>query len=270
LASAFFRSTERAMRSRMKRILKWVGLVLLVLVLGLAGIVFASFRGLAPIEDGQTLAGVQVVKDGIVACFLVDLGEREVALIDACNDKSAKAVRAALAKRGLGPEAVRAIFLTHGDMDHIAGAPAFPGAQVMALAPDVALAEGREVRMLKWLRSPKDTGVRVTRALADDEVVELSGVTFHTYAVPGHTRGSAAYLARGVLFMGDSAEATAEGALAPAKRLTSDDPALDRVSLAKLAKRLEPSAADVKAIAPAHSGILSKGLAPLTDLARAP
>jgi len=251
----------------MKRILKWFGLAFLVIVLGLAGIVFVSFHGLAPIQDGQKLDGVQVVKDGIVSCFLVDLGEREVALVDACNDKSAKGVLAALSKRGLGPEAVKAIFLTHGDADHISGALAFPEAQVMALAADVPLAEGREIRMLKWLLSPKETGVHVARALSDDDVVELSGVVFHVFAVPGHTKGSAAYLARGVLFMGDSAEATAEGALAPAKRLTSDDPALNRASLAKLAEHLAPMAADVKAIAPAHSGVLSKGLAPLTDFA---
>jgi glyoxylase-like metal-dependent hydrolase (beta-lactamase superfamily II) len=253
----------------MKRVLKWIGLALLVVILVLAGIVFAAFHGLSPIQDGQKLDGVQVVKDGIVSCYLVDLGEREVALVDACNDKSATAVLAALTKRGLGPEAVKAIFLTHGDKDHIAGALAFPSAQVLALAPDIGLAEGREIRMLKWLLSPKETGVHVTRALTDGEVVDLAGTTFAVYAVPGHTKGSAAFLARGVLFMGDSAEATSEGALAPAKRLTTEDPALNRASLAKLAERLAPSAAQVKAIAPAHSGVLSKGLAPLTDFAQA-
>ena len=112
-------------------------------------------------ESAQCL---RMVKDGIVSCFLVDLGEREVALIDACNDKSAKAVLAALSKRGLGPETVKAVFLTHGDADHISGALTFHEAQVMVLAADVPLAEGRETRMLKWLLSPKDTGVHVVRA----------------------------------------------------------------------------------------------------------
>jgi len=40
---------------------------------------------------GQRLDGLQVVKDGIVACYLVDLGPHEVALVDTCNDRSAKA-----------------------------------------------------------------------------------------------------------------------------------------------------------------------------------
>ncbi len=255
----------------MKRVLRWLAYlftVLLAAVLVLAGVVYLSFRGLSPIEDGRRLDGVQVVKDGIVACYLVDLGERAVALVDACNDGSAKAVLGALSSRGLGPDAVKAILLTHGDRDHVAGAVAFPGAQVMALGPDVALAEGREVRLLRWLLPPKDTGVRVGRALSDGEVVDLSGVRFRVFAVPGHTNGSAAFLARGVLFMGDSSETTSEGALAPGKRLTSDDPPQNRESLVRLARTLAPSAAEVRFIAPAHSGVLAKGLAPLEDFAR--
>jgi hydroxyacylglutathione hydrolase len=251
----------------MKRVLKWVGLVVLVIVLGLAGIVCAAFSGNAPIADGQQLDGVQVVKDGFVSCYLVDLGAREVALVDACNDAAAKAIRRALAARGLGPDAVKAILLTHGDPDHLHGARAFPQATVMALAPDVPLAEGRETRMP--LFGPKDTGVRVARALADGEVVEVGGVRFRVLAVPGHSKGSAAFLARGVLFMGDSAETTSKGALAPANRLTSSRPAENRSSLVKLAETLAPSAAEVRAIAPAHSGMLVQGLAPLADFARA-
>jgi glyoxylase-like metal-dependent hydrolase (beta-lactamase superfamily II) len=252
---------------RLLRVLKWVGLGLLVIVLGLAGIVCASFSGLAPIADGQRLDGVQVVKDGIVSCYLVDLRDREVALVDACNDTSAKAIQRALTARGLGPEAVKLILLTHGDYDHTRGVLAFPKATVMALMPDVPLAEGRESRMP--LMRPKDTGVRVQRALADGEVVEFGGVRFRVYALPGHSKGSAAYLARGVLFMGDSAEATSKGTLAPAKRLTSSDPAQNRASLVRLAGTLAPIAAEVRAIAPAHSGVLRQGLAPLTDFARA-
>jgi hydroxyacylglutathione hydrolase len=251
------------------RLLKWVGLALVLVVLGLGGIVFAAFHGLLPIVDGQRLDGVEVVKDGFVACYLVDLGAGEVALVDACNDKSAKAVLAALSRRGLGPDAVRTILLSHGDPDHVNGALAFPKAQVMALGPDVPLAEGREVRMLRWLLSPKANGVHVGRALRDGDVVDLSGVNVHVYAVPGHTKGSAVYLARGVLFMGDSAEATSQGELAPAKRLTSEDPAQNRASLVGLAARLAPLGDGVRAIAPAHSGVLGSGLAPLERLAAA-
>ena len=87
------------------------------------------------------------------------------------------------------------------------------------------------------------------------------------FAVPGHTKGSAAFLARGVLFMGDSAEATKDGKLAPGHRLFTESPAQNRVSLHELATRLQPSVGEIKAIACAHSGVLTRGLSPLTEFA---
>ena len=254
---------------RLLRVLKWLGVVVLVLALGVAALIFSAFHGLSSIQNGQRFDGVETVKDGIVACYLVDVGPREVALVDAGMDWSAKPILTALGRRGLGPEAVKAILLTHGDSNHIRGARAFPKAELMALAPDVALAEGREGRFLKWLFSPKPTGLKVSRALSDGQIVEVGSVSFRVYAVPGHTKGSAAFLARGVLFMGDAAESTTEGKLANGKRIASDNPALNRESLIKLASTLAPLAASVKVIAPSHSGILAKGLAPLTDFAQA-
>jgi hypothetical protein len=67
--------------------------------------------------------------------------------------------------------------------------------------------------------------------------------------------------------MGDSAEATKEGRPAPARRLFTDDPAQNRASLWQLAQRPQLIAGEVEAIACAHSGVLSRGLAPLTELA---
>jgi glyoxylase-like metal-dependent hydrolase (beta-lactamase superfamily II) len=260
----------------MKRLLKWVGLVLLVVILGLAGIVYFSFRGLAPIVDGQKIPNVEVVKDGIVACYLVEMGEvdaLQLALVDACNDRSAKAIMDALRRRHRLPSDVKLILLTHGDSDHVGGAAAFPDAKVMMLEPDVGLAEGRETRFPKWLASPKPTGVHVSRVLKDGELVEEPGLNFRVFAVPGHTNGSAAFLTIGsvsrVLFLGDSAEVTSEGKLAPAKRLTSEDPALNRESLQKLLGKIPPSeAAIVTAIAPAHSGMLVQGIEPLRAFAK--
>src|SRR5438552_2787460 len=62
-------------------------------------------------------------------------------LIDAGLDPSAEAIRAELARRGMGPSAVRAILLTHGHRDHWGGAAQFPQARVYLGAEDM-----REVR----------------------------------------------------------------------------------------------------------------------------
>jgi hypothetical protein len=70
--------------------------------------------------------------------------------------------------------------------------------------------------------------------------------------------------------MGDSAEATKDLKLAPGHRLFTENPAQDRASLRALAKRLEPMAGEIQAIACAHSGMLTSGLAPLTELASKP
>jgi glyoxylase-like metal-dependent hydrolase (beta-lactamase superfamily II) len=245
----------------MKRVGKILGGLLLLLLVSGAAIVLGSFAGLQPIRDGERVGGVEQVKDGLVAAYLVDVGPGAVALVDAGVDKSARRLLAALGRRGLGPGSVTAVLLTHGDYDHVNGALAFPGAQVMALEPDVALAEGRAPHQPR--RGPKRTGLKVARTLKDGDVLELGSTRIEVFAVPGHTPGSAAYLAHGVLFLGDSAEIASDGRLVPGKRLFTMDRRQNVASLRALAARLEPRAAEVKAIACAHSGLVAKGLEPL-------
>lgn len=249
----------------MKRILKAAAVLAAVIAL-LMGLLFAVVMGgKATIPDGLRVDAVQVVKDGYVSAHLLDVGPGEVALIDSGNDAEAKAIVAALKARGLGLDAVKAVLLTHGDTDHVNGVRRFPGAAVMALERDVDLAEGRTARTP--LLSPRPTGARVSRVLRDGEVVELGAARIEVFAVPGHTPGSAAYLARGVLFLGDSAEIREDGGLEAARWPFCENRAENRSSLKQLARRLESRAGEVKAIACSHSGVLTRGLAPLTELA---
>jgi hydroxyacylglutathione hydrolase len=251
----------------MKRILKIAAVVLLVLVLVPVALLGSTMIGKASISEGLQRDGVEVVKDGFVSACIVALSASDVAMVDAGNSEDAGPLLAALKKRGLGPDAVKAILLTHGDYDHTRGARLFPSATVMVLEADVALAEGRVSRTP--LTSPKPAGFKVGRVLKDGESLELGGVRFEVFAVPGHTPGSAAYLARGALFMGDSAESTRDGELAQGNKIFSSDTALNRKSLRELAARLAPRAAEVKMIVPSHSGVLERGLAPLTEWAAA-
>jgi glyoxylase-like metal-dependent hydrolase (beta-lactamase superfamily II) len=252
----------------MKRLLKIVGLVVVVLILGVVGLFASVMLGRPPIPGGLKLDGVEVVKDGFVAAFIVDLNDHAVALVDAGNDDEAKEILAALQRRGLGKEAVKAILLTHGDADHTKGAKVFPQAMVMAMAADVDLAEGKVVRAP--IGSPKPSGFKVGKVLQDGEVMAFGGTKIEVLALPGHTPGSVAYLARGVLFLGDSAETTKDGALEGCAWLFCSDRALNKQSLKQLAQKLAPRAGEVKAIAVSHSGVLQKGLAPLTEFAARP
>jgi glyoxylase-like metal-dependent hydrolase (beta-lactamase superfamily II) len=88
------------------------------------------------------------------------------------------------------------------------------------------------------------------------------------FAVPGHTAGSAAYLVRGALVPGDSAETTNDGRLEPATWLFCADRRGNRASLRELNKQLATRAGEIRAIACSHSGVLTRGLAPLTELVR--
>jgi hypothetical protein len=63
--------------------------------------------------------------------------------------------------------------LTHAHPDHMAGIAKFQKAQVMALAAEVDVVEGRSSGggpILRF-RSPRPTGIRLSRTLQDGEVM---------------------------------------------------------------------------------------------------
>jgi hydroxyacylglutathione hydrolase len=215
---------------------------MLLLVLAAAFVWYSAFGNNSPIVDGQQVVpGVETVKDGFVSIFVLDAGPGKVALVDAGKDESGKAILAALARRGLAPGSVAAIFLTHGHGDHTAACKLFPDAQVYALKSEIALIG--------------DT-VRVTHPLEDGEVSDVGDLHVEAFAVPGHTPGSAVYLARGALFFGDSAGASKDGVMMRAVRLFSKNSAQNVTALKALEARLQPRAPEIKALAFAHTGPL--------------
>ncbi len=233
---------------RVKRVFKWLAAVVAVLAIVVASLWYSVFGNNRPIVEGDIAPGVETVKDGFVSIAVIDVGAGKVALVDAGRDAAGKAILAALARRGLAPASVAAIFLTHGHPDHTAACKLFPDAQIYAMESDIGLI---------------GDAARVTHPFHDGdplhqgEQVDVGDQRIEAFSVPGHTPGSAVYLARGVLFFGDSAKATKDGSMMKAVRLLSKDSGLNAKSLADLETRLLPRAADIKVLAFAHSGPLA-------------
>lgn len=246
----------------MKKVLLAVGGVVVLLVAALAVMFLPVMVGMQPVVDGTKLASgaATLVADGYVSIFLLDGDAGQVALIDCGNDANGAAILSALKARSLGPEAVKAIFLTHGHPDHVAGCHLFPTADIYAFAGDVKLAAGEERAkgpLPSKLDLPKEKAAKVTKVLADGQTVDVGSLQVKAYALPGHTAGSAAYLSKGVLYLGDSAAGRSNGkGIKPAPWIFSDDTAQNGAELKKLHARLKGENAEVKTLAFAHAGPL--------------
>lgn len=240
-------------------ILGTVFVVLLLPVITIGAIGFATFHGLSEIHDQQRVgATIEIVQDGYVSTALIDLGDGHVAMIDAGNDPHGVAILAALERRHLGPDDVSAIFVTHGHQDHVSACPLFTHAAVYGLAEDVALAAGRvasdsPVGHLAGLSSIHAT---IDHPLHDGDTITVGNAEVQTYAVPGHTAGSAAYLVDGVLFVGDSASVTTDGTLRGAPWFFTDDTEQNVRSMHALAERLDRESRTVTTLVASHTGTL--------------
>lgn len=247
----------------MKRFLKIAGICVLVVVALFGGLFWYLFGGLQSQNAGLTLGpGAEPVYDGFSTVFLLNAGDGPLALIDAGNDASGAAILAALQNRNAGPGDVAAIFITHAHPDHDAAIALFPQATVYAMQREVPVAQGKEEygsTFSKVTGAVNPYPFEVGHPLQDGETVTVGNLEVTAFAVPGHTPGSAAYLAQGVLYLGDAAMIGSDGTVKGPTKPFSTDAAQGVASLKHLGEELQPRAEEVKVLATAHSGGLAAG-----------
>ena len=254
----------------MKRVLMGIGGFVVVMLMGFGSVMGMTFSGLKAMPDGQELpGGARRVVNGYTSAYLLPMGEKELALIDCTDDVDATAIKTELQRRGLGVEAVKVIFVTHGHPDHITGCKAFSGAQVFIGDGEQALVEGTGASkgpLPGMMGAQPQLAIKGARVFKDGEVIEVGTLEVRAFVIPVHSAGSAAFLVNGALYMGDSLTMNSDDTVRPAPWVFSDDRATNVSSIKRLGKLLAPEAAEVKAIVPSHSGS-TDSLKPLVDYA---
>jgi glyoxylase-like metal-dependent hydrolase (beta-lactamase superfamily II) len=159
-----------------------------------------------------------------------------------------RALDAALRELNATRRDVRHVFLTHSHRDHI-------GAWRSVRYARFHLADAEFSRLLgdsahrAWIpriadklndpELPRPGELAITTFTRDTAFV-VGRDTMRAYLVAGHTAGTAVYLFRGVLFLGDAVTFSRFGGFAPAKRGFSDDRKAAIENLQDLWNRLPP------------------------------
>jgi glyoxylase-like metal-dependent hydrolase (beta-lactamase superfamily II) len=248
----------------MKLLLKIVGIVLGVLLL----VVVAGGGFMYSQMPKPTEKRIQVTPDvvGVLQKFAyvwIVRTPHGVTLIDTGPDAKPTAVLDELAAEKLQATDVHDILLTHGHGDHWAGAKAFPNAKVYVGPGDAALVRGQRHVMpapLEKMMSPAPELIPEMTELKGDETLVLDGQTIKVVSIPGHTRGSVAYLLSDVLFTGDSLMKQKDGSLGLGPKFFSEDGDQNKQSLHKLL------ALDFKRTADGHHGLTEDAKAKLQAL----
>lgn len=191
------------------------------------------------IENKKAYGPVVSMIDLFTSCQLLETSAGPV-LFDACWRKDELAAR--LREQGHAPKDVIAVLLTHAHPDHVGGLESLTGARLLALPEEQELIT----------RNAK--GDTIDEALTDGQVLRFGETEVRVYAVPGHTKGSAAFLIDGALVLGDSGLITSKGAFTHVPDDKSEDPSQLISSVVALSDRLAAEGQDVRWIVPAHSG----------------
>ena len=215
-------------------------------------------RGLAPLRvPGQ--GGAAATALPFASLVYAARTDSALILIDLGWYGARGGLRRTLARLGARPDQVTDVFLTHSHRDHIGGWPLVRQARFHLAADEASLFESRRghhdlpsrgADLALGGNRPWPGEVDV-RPFKHDTVFPLGRDTVFAYLLPGHTAGSAAYLFRGTLFVGDAFAWNRLTGLRRPARLFSADRRRSRAALREVMERAAPRG--VRRICNAHS-----------------
>jgi len=208
-----------------------------------------------PPEAVSGADGIWRIRNNVVDYYAAKTNDG-VILFDAGLDSRGPALDALLgAAGGSKRDDVKAVFITHGHSDHVAGLLLLPQAKAYgsALEAPTMAGKGENKRPLPKVLH-KIFGVKpvnLTDTLEGRAEVAVSGGSILAIPFAGHTAGSYLYVFRGVLFAGDAFNYDAGTLTLPPDIVTEDMAAVKR-SIAQLPTLLQ--GVDVKIICTGHGG----------------
>lgn len=205
---------------------------------------FVILKHLPLIPTGQITESIFALRTGTANCFIYKKGSDMVA-IDA--GFGASIVKRELSVLGIDPAMIAKLFLTHADIDHASGLPAFQNAQVYLSPDEEPMATGETARKFGMVYNRKIS--REYSLLKEGDEAMAGEIKVKAIETPGHTPGSMSYLIDGaVLFVGDAFKLVG-GKASPIGPFYCMNPEKQKESIRKIAKLK-----GIQALFTAHTG----------------
>lgn len=163
----------------------------------------------SPIETSKITETLWAIRDKDVNLFLIQ-GESGYIAIDS-GYKNSENVKKGLKKLGISPSDVKAVFLTHLDLDHAGGVDSrceniFPNSTIYLGGTEEKYLNGQLFRK-KILGVGLSSPIKLEKGykiIDDDQKLTVNGLEIQGILTPGHTMGHMSYLVDdSLLFVGD-------------------------------------------------------------------
>lgn len=164
----------------------------------------AKFRTLISKEEipFHPNGDVVIIKDSFTEIFLIRTTKGFVAIDSGFHDSN---IRKGLAYNNIQPEDVKAVFITHSDIDHQNAAEVFSKAQFYFPEKELEMIENKISRFSYLPFIKNSVRLKYYSTVNDNDSLWIDNLKVKCISLPGHTLGSMGYIINGkYLFSGDA------------------------------------------------------------------